>query len=197
MLTEWNAACGPEDPVLVVPWSSPDGALYWVDLREDPYAVNDIPEAEDHPALLAGLRSLNGARSPVFTAKCDVWTMDEDELAATRDDLLLDEEVATAGLACYIDLLWRDRTVFASRHRMEQMLHRLDRILSELPYSLATAELTMRPAVFDLEGTVAEGFALTLYVKGVGVDATEASQRWDEALRAVIATFRSRELATS
>jgi hypothetical protein len=195
MLTDWSAACGADDPVLVVPWASPDGSLQWVDLREDPYAVNDIPEAEDHPALLAGLRALNGSRSPVFTAKCDVWPMDGDELDALRDEMLLDEEVAGAGLACYIDLLWRERGIFASRHRMEQMLHRLDRLLTELPYSLAAAELTMRPAVIDLEGTVAEGFAITLYVKGLGVDETEAAQRWDEALRAVTAVFRSKELA--
>lgn len=195
MLTDWNAACGPDDPVLVVPWASPDGLLQWVDLREDPYAVNEIPEGEDYPALLAALRALNGSRSPVFTAKCDVWEMDAEELEAMRDELLLDEEVATAGLASYIDLLWRDRAIFASRHRMEQMLHRLDRMLTDLPYSLAAAELTMRPAVLDLEGTVAEGFAITLYAKGVGVDEAEAAQRWDEALRAITATFRSRELA--
>jgi len=197
MLTDWNAACGPDDPVLVVPWASPDGLLQWVDLREDPYAVNEIPEGEDYPALLAALRALNGSRSPVFTAKCDVWEMDAEELEAMRDELLLDEEVATAGLASYIDLLWRDRAIFASRHRMEQMLHRLDRMLTDLPYSLAAAELTMRPAVLDLEGTVAEGFAITLYAKGVGVDEAEAAQRWDEALRAITATFRSRELAGS
>ncbi|WP_047490715.1 hypothetical protein [Terriglobus sp. TAA 43] len=197
MLTDWNAACGPDDPVLVVPWASPDGLLQWVDLREDPYAVNEIPEGEDYPALLAALRALNGSRSPVFTAKCDVWTMDAEELESMRDELLLDEEVATAGLASYIDLLWRDRAIFASRHRMEQMLHRLDRMLTELPYSLAAAELTMRPAVVDLEGTVAEGFAITLYAKAVGVDEAEAAQRWDEALRAITATFRSRELAGS
>lgn len=194
MLTDWSAACGAEDPVLVVPWASPDGTLQWVDLREDPYAVNDIVEAEDHPALLAALRSLNGSRSPVFTAKCDVWPMDADELDAMRDEMLLDEEVAGAGLVSYIDLLWRERATFASRHRMEQMLHKLDRLLTELPYSLAAAELTMRPAVTDL-GTVAEGFAITLYVKGIGVDETEAAQRWDEALRAVTAVFRSKELA--
>lgn len=194
MLTDWSAACGVDDPVLVLPWSSPDGALHWVDLREDPYAVNDITEAEEYPALLAALRSLNGPRSPVFTAKCDVWSMDADELDATRDELLLDAEIATAGLASYVDLLWRDRAIFASRHRTEQMLYRLERMLSDLPYSLASAELVMRPAVVELEGTVGEGFAVTLYVRGVGVDEAEATLRWDQALRAITTTFRSKEL---
>lgn len=193
MLTDWSAACGADDPVLVVPWATPDGALHWVDLREDPYAVNEIAEAEDYPALLAALRSLNGARSPVFTAKCDVWSMDEEELGAIRDELLLDNEVAAAGLSTYIDLLWRDRAVFASPHRVEQLLYRLERVISELPHSLASAELVMRPAVVELDGTVGEGFAVTLYVRGVGVDRAEAVLRWDEALRAITTILRSKE----
>ena len=38
MLSDWSAACGADDPVVVVPWASPDGALRWVDLRDDPDA---------------------------------------------------------------------------------------------------------------------------------------------------------------
>ena len=195
MLMDASTAFGPEDPVLVVPWSSPDGTASWVDLRSDPDALDGIAEADEHPALLAALRSLNAARSPVFTAKCDVWTMEEDELAATRLDLMLEDDVAAAGMSSYIDLLWRERTVFASRHRTEQALHRLDRLAGELPHSLAKLEAVLRPAVLDLDG-VREGFALTLYVKGVGVDAEEAEQRWSAALRDTVALFRTRDLVT-
>ncbi len=195
MLSEWNAECGADDPVLVVPWSSPDGFNSWVDLRSDPDALDEIAEADEHPALLAALRSLNGTRSPVFTAKCDAWPMDGDELAATRDDLLLDPEVAAAGFTSYIDLLWRDRAVFASRHRMEGVLYRAERLAADLPHALAKLEWILRPAVADLEGTVAEGFTVTLYVKALGVDENEAAERWDEALRAATALLRSKELA--
>jgi len=195
LLSEWSAECGADDPVLVVPWSSPDGALQWVDLRDDPDALDNIHEADEHPALLAALRALNGSRSPIFTAKCDVWTMDADELASTRYDLMLDDEVATTGIASYIDVLWRERPVLASRHRMEQMLYRIDRMAADLPHSLAKMECTLRPAVTDLDGTVVEGFAVTVYVKAVGVDATEAEERWDAALRAVSTLLRSRELS--
>lgn len=193
MLMEWSSACGADDPVLVVPWSSPDGSLRWVDLRSDPDALDEIAEADAHPPLLAALRSLNGARSPVFTAKCDVWAMEEEELAAVRDDLLLEPEVAGEGMACYVDLLWRDRGVFASRHRTEQVLYRLDRLARDLPHSLAKIEAVLRPAVVDL-GAVVEGFAVTLYVKGVGVDTQEAEERWAMALGDTVALFRTREL---
>ena len=193
MLMEWNTACGPDDPVLVVPWTSPDETLRWIDLRSDPDALDEIAEADEHPPLLAALRALNATRSPVFTAKCDVWTMPGDELEALRDSLMLDPEVAVAGIGCYIDLLWRDRAVFASRHRTAQALYRMDRAAADLPHSLAAVEAVLRPALLDLD-SVSEGFAVTLYVKGVGVDATEAGQRWSAALRDTVALFRGREL---
>ena len=194
MLSEWSAECGTDDPVLEVPWSSNDGSLHWIDLRDNADALDLVSEADEYPALLASLRALNGTRSPVFTAKCDGWVMDADELEAMRLDLLLDDEVAGAGFTSYIDLVWRDRAVFTSRHRVEGMLYRLDRVAGDLPYSLAKLECVLRPAVVELDGAVAEGFAVTLYVKAVGVDEAEADERWDTALRAVTALLRSREL---
>ena len=195
MLTEWSAECGADDPVLVVPWNSPDGSLRWVDLRADPDALDAISEADEYPALLASLRALNGTRSPVFTAKCDAWPMDDDELRALRADLMLEPEVAQAGFVSYIDLLWRERGAFTSRHRMEGMLFRIERMAADLPHPLAELECTLRPAVVDLDDVVAEGFAVTVYVKAAGVDETEAVERWDAALRDVSTLLRSRELA--
>ncbi len=195
MLSEWTAECGTDDPVLVVPWSSPDGSLAWVDLRDDPDALDHVHEADEHPALLAALRALNGTRSPVFTAKCDIWTMDVDELAAMQADLLLEPYQAQSGITCYIDLLWRERSVFASRARTEQMLYRLDRLAGELPQTLSKLEWIVRPAVLDLDGSVREGYAVTLYVKAVGTDEQEAHDRWDAALRGATTLMRARELS--
>lgn len=194
MLSEWSAECGADDPVVVVPWASPDGTLRWIDLRDDPDALDSISEADEFPALLSALRALNATRSPVFTSKCDAWAMDADELTAMRMDLLLDDEVALAGFTSYIDLLPRDRAVLVSRPRIEAVLYRLERALHEQPFSLALVQSVLRPAVVELDGTVAEGYAVTLYVKGVGVDDNEAQQRWAEALRAVTTLLRSREV---
>lgn len=195
MLSEWTAECGPDDPVLVVPWSAASGALHWVDLRDNPDGLDAIAEADEYPALLASLRALNGTRSPVFTAKCDAWAMDPEELEALRSDLMLEPEVARAGFVSYIDLLWKERAVFTSRHRMEGMLYRIDRMAADLPHSLAKLECVLRPALTDLDGAVAEGFAVTMYVKATGVDDTEAAERWDAALRDVSTLMRVRELA--
>lgn len=190
MMTEWSAECAADDPLIEVPWSSPEGALQWIDLRTDPHAVDEITEADEHPSLLAALRALNASRSPVFTSKCDVWAMDEDELNAIRAEVLLENDVAAAGVVSYVDIVFADRTTFASRHQAEQMMHRIDRMARDLPHSLATLEQVLRPAVTDLDG-VREGYGITLYVKGVGVDEAEANDRWAAALRDVARLIRS------
>lgn len=190
MLTEWSAECAADDPLIEVPWSSPDGALSWIDLRTDPDAVDEITEADEHPSLLSALRALNASRSPVFTSKCDVWPMDTDELEVMRADLLLEEDVAADGLTSYIDLVFSDRATFASRHQAEQMMHRIDRIARDLPHSLAKLELVLRPSVIDID-SVREGYGITMYVKGVGVDTGEASDRWSAALRDVARAVRA------
>lgn len=196
MLSEWSAACATDDPIIDVPWSSPDGDLRWVDLRTDPQALDEVTEADEYPALLAALRSLNVSRSPVYSSKCDVWEMEEEELSALRMEMLLEDDVAAAGVSCYIDLVFRERSLFASRHRSEQALHRMDRMLRELPHSLAAAECVLRHAVTDF-GTVQEGYAFTLYVKGVGVDIYEANERWGAALRDAARLVRNLEPSTT
>ena len=194
MFRDWWAECGAEDPVLVVPWSSPEdaGTCQFIDLRENPYDLDRIPEAELHPALMQALRALNAARSPVFTAKCDAWVMDEDERDATRVDLDLETTEAPHGFASYIDLVWRERLLFVSFHAGEQRLVRLARLLEPLDFPYAAIECVLRPALIDLSGP-AEGFAVTLYVKALGTDAAHAYQRWAEALAAAAGIIRSRE----
>ena len=194
MFRDWWAECGADDPVLVVPWHSPDDPdqCAFVDLRQNPYDLDRIPEAELHPALMQALRALNAGRSPVFTAKCDAWVLDEAELAAIRADLDLDPAQAPCGFASYLDLVWRDKPLFVSFHAGEQRLVRLARLLEPLDLPYAAVECVLRPALVDLAGP-AEGFAVTLYVKALGTDAAHAYARWAETLAAITAIIRSKE----
>jgi hypothetical protein len=204
MVAEWAVECSAEDPVLVVPWSAAEAGEDtnlklgdFVDLRENPYDLDQIPEADRYPALMQALRALNAPRSAVFTAKCDAWALDKDELEALRLQLDLggegdDAHSAAAGFASYIDLVWRDRTVFASFHQSEQVLHRLARLAASIDQEAAMLECVLRPAMVDLTGPQ-EGFAVTLYVKAVGPDAFTARQVWASALGAVVALIRSRD----
>ena len=202
MFADWTVECGADDPVLVVPWSASaeDGVSptlgEFIDLRENPYDLDRIPEAERHPALLQALRALNANRSPVFTAKCDAWEMDSEEIEALHVDLLLDVADLAHGFCSYLDVLWRERALFVSLHQHEQLLHRLIRHVEPLDLPYAALECTLRPALVDLAGPQ-EGFALTLYVKALGPDAADAYRSWGEALSAVVAVVRGKDLSYS
>jgi hypothetical protein len=209
MLADWSVECAPDDPVLVVPWSSesseaPDNPhsipSHFIDLRENPYDLDHLPEAEQFPPLMHALRALNAARSPVFTAKCDAWPLEEEELEQLRINLDVDlpfaptrEPDTLSGFASYIDLLFRERSLFASFHRNEQLLHRLARRAAPLDHPHAMLDCVIRPALVDLTGPQ-EGFAITFYIKALGPDPQAASAHWAAALDAVVALLRSKDL---
>jgi hypothetical protein len=197
MLSEWSAECSPDDPVLVVPWSDPSdpsGNRRFIDLRENPYDLDHLPEAEHFPPLMHALRALNATRSSVFTAKCDAWPLDPEALDHLRTELDMIAEDAPDGFGSYIDLLWRERSTFASYHQQEQMLHRLTRHATTLEHPYAMLDCVIRPALVDLTGPQ-EGFAVSLYVKALGHDAQTAETNWASALDAVVALLRSKDLA--
>jgi hypothetical protein len=197
MLSEWSAECSADDPVLVVPWSDPSNpSRRFVDLRENPYDLDHLPEAEHYPPLMHALRALNASRSPVFTAKSDAWPLDRDELEALRIHLSFEADEARAGFASYIDLLSRERSLFASFHLQEQLLRRLTRHAESLHHPFAMLDCIIRPAVIDLTGPQ-EGFAISLYIKALGHDGEAAEQNWASALDSVVALMRSKELAFS
>ena len=197
MLSEWSAECSADDPVLVVPWSDPSdstGNRRFIDLRENPYDLDHLLEAEHYPPLMHALRALNAARSPVFTAKCDAWPLDAEELNGLRANLDVLAEEAAAGFGSYIDILWRERSIFASFHLQEQMLHRLTRHAASLEHPYALLDCIIRPAMVDLTGPQ-EGFAVSLYVKAAGHNQQAAVENWASALDAVVAVLRSKDLA--
>ena len=197
MLSEWSAECSADDPVLVVPWSDPSdstGNRRFIDLRENPYDLDQISEAEQHPPLMQALRALNVPRSPVFTAKCDTWELDPEELDELAERLDYETTDPLAGFASYIDLVWRDRTIFASFHQSEQLLHRLTRLAAPLDQSAAMLDCVLRPALVDFTGPQ-EGYSITLYIKALGPDLETARETWSAALQSVVALLRSKDIA--
>lgn len=197
MLSEWTVECGHEDPVLVVPWSDPaDPSRRFIDLRATPDELDWLEEPSQYPALLHALRALNAARSPVFTAKCDVWTLPAEELESLRFELDLIPEDSATGLASYIDLVWRERSIFVSLPQHEQLLHRMQRLSTPLSHAFATVECVLRPALIDL-AVPQEGYAISLYVKAVGFNLEAAEQHWAAALTEVSTLLRGRAFSTS
>lgn len=198
MFAEWTAACGADDPAMVVPWSDPGGTARFLDLRAEPFDLGEVAEADQYPSLRRALRSLNAPRSPVFTSKCDVWTLSPEDggekLESLRLELDLDDDEVAFGLSGYIDVLWRERAVFASAHVATGRLARLARRAARLPHAEAAFEAVLRPAVVDLRGPL-EGFGATLYVTAVAGDPATAQSRWEAALDSLVALLREREQA--
>ena len=196
MLCEWAVECGADDPVLVVPWSDPDEpSRHFIDLRENPDDLDWLEEASQYPSLLHVLRALNAARSPVFTAKCDVWKLADDELETLRHELDAIPEDGCFGLTSYVDLLWRERSIFVSFHQHEQLMHRIARLAAPLEHPYAMVECVLRPALLDIT-TPQEGFAISLYVKAIGYDEQAAEARWAAALIDISTLLRSRAFGT-
>ncbi len=196
MLSDWTAECGADDPVLVVPWSDPnDPSRHFIDLRENPYDLDWLEEASQYPALLHALRALNAPRSPVFTAKSDVWTLSDEELEPMRLELDLIPDDTPCGIASYVDLIWRERSVFVSLPHHEQIMHRIRRLATPLLHPFALLECVLRPALVDLAAPQ-EGFAISLYIKAVGHDIPAAEQSWGAALNEVATLLRGRAFST-
>jgi hypothetical protein len=213
MLSEWTAECSHDAPTLIVPWFedqsagpsesssgphiNPGTGARFFDLRANPYDIAEITEAEHNPTLARALRSLNATRSPYLTAKCDTWTLpgsDQAEtLEALRIELMLPEEDALHGFASYIDLLWRERSVFASAHQQQDRLDRIVRRAQRLPHPETALECVLRPAFLDLSGPL-EGFAVTLYLTALGPDTETAHRRWELAMDDIVALLRSKDL---
>ena len=202
MLSEWTAECSIDAPTLVVPWSAdgeaqPASGARFIDLRANPYDIAEIVEAEHNSTLARALRSLNATRSPFLTAKCDTWTLSAteqpDALEALRMELMLHEEDAQFGYASYIDLLWRERSVFASAHQQQDRLDRIMRRAQRLPHAEAAMECILRPAFLDLTGPL-EGFAVTFYLSALGPEPEIARRRWELAMDDTVALLRSKEL---
>ena len=192
MLAEWSVECSAEDPVLVVPWKDPDGRTGFVDLRAVPRDFDAVAEAEQHPPLMQALRALNATRSPVFTAKCDAWPLNRAELEQMHLNLGVSAADAPAGFASYIDLVWREHSIFSAFHRQEQMLRRLTRLAAPLDRPWAALECVLRPALLDLEGP-REGFSVSLYVNALGPNPQAAWKEWAAALAAVVALVRGKD----
>lgn len=190
MESDWSVACAADDPVLVLPWHTPDGSLYFVDLRKNPSALAQIPEAAKYPAIAAALVRWNQPDSSIFTAKADVW-----EYPARLFDA---NDLASFAFAqgSYIDLVPRDGAIFANFTLCEKILRRTSLHAQEIESAAARCESTLRRARVDssllgsalpaTQSEMVEGFSISLYVWGYGNSAPQADDAWAAALIALI-----------
>lgn len=178
---DFSIEMGPDDPVLELPWASADGKLRYVDLCAEPARLSEIEEACKLGELAEFLRCLNAPEGKFETVKCDAWASTEIEPA---------EEIfgCSHKRGAYCDFVFRDgakRTSFAVH---ELLVSELTALLSQDPVDAALAEFVVRRCIFHKEQH--DGFAITIFVLGFGMDEAQARSKWGIGLKAVEAALR-------
>ena len=183
MEADWTVALAAGDPVIAVPWAACQ--CRFVDLRQGTHRIDEIEEARSRPPLRSALLVLNGATSPLWTAKCDAWTSSVDEGGEPFDPYEMGAEPGDTaiGSGSYVDLLAREVSFMASFERQERWIRAVTEVLRSTPARAARVELVLRRA--EAEG--ASGFAVTWFVEGCGSTAQDAGQRWTRAFDLALA----------
>ncbi len=188
MEADWEVEIGPGAPILDALWPG------FVDLRCFPERVCDLEEASLFPALSGALLRLNGPDShpesseedgagvlSVWTSKCDVWRLEGGIEQCDPDEMDADPLDCVAGVACYIDLLPRDRVTLAEIDRLEAWIRSKVERIRQMTAHRCRADLVIRRAFVGEQ----DGLGVTAYLSACGATPAEA----DESLGWALAVF--------
>ena|ERR1051326_101291 len=182
MLIDYSVELGRDDPALELPWSSKDPAIRYVDLKNYPELLRELPEAAAHPELGAFLARINAAEFPLETAKCD---------AGPTQEILPEEDVFNAKqkFVSYIDLVFSDEAERLSFEMQETLAKDLCKLLKHAPGIAASIEFAIRRCYFhsntESNADSKSGFYITAYVSAFGHSEAEARKQWTIALALV------------
>ncbi|HSE50113.1 MAG TPA: hypothetical protein VLA96_12975 [Terriglobales bacterium] len=180
MHADSSVELGRDDPALELPWSSPDGARRYYDLKRRPELLLEVQEAHDNRELAEFLVSTNSAISMFETAKCDTWLSNE-----------LSEAEMVYGAAwkfgSYVDLVFTERESRFALSEHEAFAERLVKLLARAPEISAAAEFIIRRCYYRVagDGDSETGYCITFYLYGYGDDEDEARRRWNVGLKLV------------
>jgi hypothetical protein len=184
MQASWGIELAEDSAVLTVPWTDDAGRVAYIDLRAQPEAIQQIPEARENPPLAVALSRLNAADSRWATGKCDRWGLDEDDLQTAIYELDLESGEGSTwnGIGSYIDFYSLELAQFLSLQHHRELLQRLTSAAEGLAgHPTAMLELTLRRCVAEGQ----DGYAVTAFVYAVGGDAAQAEVSWAAALAAM------------
>lgn len=171
MEADWEFEIGGDAPLIDAAWPG------LVDLRLNPGRVDEIAEVAQLSGLRDSLLRLNKSDSPVWTAKCDVWQpveFDPDELNAKPEE-------AMQCLACYLDLLPRNRQ-WPQPESVKLSCETWRATLHNIPLTSCRVDLVVRRA------WLAPGhpdFGVTAYCTACGSDLARARAVLNAALSAL------------
>lgn len=155
MEADWEVELGGGAPVIEPQW------LGFLDLRLSPESAHQLQEAAQIPRLAEVLIRLNADRSPVWTSKCDVWTVGEFD----PDELDSPHEQALHAVACYVDLLPKGDEQWVTPAATAAWCGDICTTLKACPMCCCRADLVVRHAMVSPERTE---FGITAYVTACG-----------------------------
>jgi hypothetical protein len=188
MDADWSVELMAEDESLEFPWYARDDLCY-VDVKQHPELLRSLSEVSHFPELLPAFTALNARTSPLHTAKCDVWF---DEGLEPAEDVF----GASCRLSCYLDVLFEDQRRFSFESH-EAFAKAAAKSVSGTDDLTAAVEFVIRRCYFRQDvpskaeitkcdsGAAAcwrEGFYVTVYVSGYGINKDEARSCWASAL---------------
>ena len=183
MEADWEVEIGAESPVIDVAWSG------FVELQQNPDRIDEISESRGFPCLAAALLSLNAQTTfpgdqnelVLQTVKCDLWPTgpcDPSEMDATPD-------TSGCGIACYIDLVPRNRGFFPSLLAAESWARLITSHLKMRLSPASRVDLIVRQAV-----TLANsGFGITAYISACGATMESSKHALGTALEVFTETI--------
>jgi hypothetical protein len=167
MEADWEVEIGGGAPVIEADRSGSPGSSGYIDLHGYPERIGEIAETAAFPPLAALLLALNAPGSSVWTSKCDVWNPEAD------------------AMACYIDLLPREGTVFGAWQQAEafcrEYVARLEAIALPEHSAECRVDLVIRQAIVG----VAEGFGITAYLSAMATTSISAAAALSEVMTAL------------
>lgn len=178
MEADWEIEIGPDAPVIDPFWPG------LVDLRHNPQQADTLSEAAILPALAVVLQKLNSQASPIWTAKCDVWSLSQQEVQDSGfDPLEMDCTVESTqrAWACYIDLLPAGSNAWATPETPIAWSKAVCAHLRNLPFNCCRADLILRSAVISASD---HALGITAYLTACGSTSEQAKQTLQAALEA-------------
>jgi hypothetical protein len=175
---------GADDETLEMPWAAEAGGPRYYDLKRHPELLSNLEEVVRAPELGEFLSKVNSPRSPLETAKCDVWSSTE---------INPEEEIfeATHKFGSYVDLFFLDAPPRFSFPQHEQLAKRLSNLLQRAPEMAAAAEFLIRRCYYHEQEEVPgqeeirDGFYITFYLFGYGKDEVRSRQNWAIGLKLI------------
>lgn len=176
MQADWEFELGEDAPVIDAAWAG------FLDLRSATERVRDLPEAAELPALAEVLIRLNAPLAPVWTSKCDVWSIESLEAVNFgRFDLDATEEQISCAVASYIDLLPRSDQQWQLPARVAAACDAVCQRLQPVELRCCRADLVIRQA-YVAPGEAVLGF--TAYLIACGATEQDAHATLSAALHA-------------